>query len=198
MASTFNIHCRKFDDLSLATVDGDLTLTKANPRDERQVWYKDMEHAWPLRILCQSGQDLSLTVRDGAAVLARADYKDQRQCWVQSFRNTGRVTDDEGHLAFALVNWATGKALRHYSGSGSELVGLVGHRPDSVDVALLWTQSDDLGEGFHGLRSVSDVGVVLDAANAVPDAGGAHDGTPILAFPWNGGPNQKWKMVPFY
>jgi hypothetical protein len=80
----------------------------------------------------------------------------------------------------------------------SPQVGLVGHRPDSVDVALLWTQSDDLGEGFHGLRSVSDVGVVLDAANAVPDAGGAHDGTPILAFPWNGGPNQKWKMVPFY
>ena len=80
----------------------------------------------------------------------------------------------------------------------SPQVGLVGHRPDSVDVALLWTQSEDLGEGFHGLRSVSDVGFVLDAANAVPDAGGAHDGTPILVFPWNGGPNQKWKMVPFY
>jgi len=67
-----------------------------------------------------------------------------------------------------------------------------------VDVALLWTQSEDLGEGFNGLRSVSDVGFVLDAANAVPEGGGAHDGTPILVFPWNGGPNQKWKMVPFY
>ena len=44
-----------------------------------QLWYKDMEHARPLRILCQSGQDLSLTVRDGTAVLARADDKDQRQ-----------------------------------------------------------------------------------------------------------------------
>ncbi|XP_066385366.1 ricin B-like lectin R40G2 [Miscanthus floridulus] len=168
----------------------------------------DMEHARPLRILCQSGQDLSLTVRDGTAVLARADDKDQRQCWVQSFRNTGRVTDYEGHLAFALVNWATGKALqrqrqRQRAGfsfffSPQTQVGLVGHRPDSVDVALLWTQSEDLGEGFHGLRSVTDVGFVLDAANAVPEAGGAHDGTPILVFPWNGGHNQKWKMVPFY
>ncbi|OQU92669.1 ricin B-like lectin R40G2 [Sorghum bicolor] len=175
-------------------------LNKPDPRDERKVWFKDMEHARPLRILCQSGQDLSLTVRDGTAVLARADDKDKRQCWVQSFRNTGRVTDDKGHLAFALVNWATGKALRRCSGSGSgsELVGLVGHSPDSVDVALLWTQSEDLGEGYHGLRSVSDVGVVLDAANAVPETGGAHDGTPILVFPWNGGNNQKWKMVPFY
>ncbi|CAD6211033.1 unnamed protein product [Miscanthus lutarioriparius] len=186
MASSFKIHCRKCDDLSLAT-----NVRRPIYCRNKVLWYKDMEHARPLRILCQSGQDLSLTVRDGTAVLARADDKDQRQRWVQSFRNTGRVTDDEGHPAFAL-------ALRRYSGSGSQLVGLAGHKPDSVDVALLWTQSEDLGEGFHGLRSVSDVGFVLDAANAVPDAGGAHDGTPILVFPWNGGPNQKWKMVPFY
>ncbi|OEL22404.1 hypothetical protein BAE44_0016578 [Dichanthelium oligosanthes] len=153
------------------------------------------EHARPVRILCQSGQGLSLTVRDDTAVLAPVDDEDQGQCWVQSFRNAGHVTDDEGHRAFALVNRATGKALGHCQ--GDEMVYLAGHKPDSVDVALLWTQSDDLGEEYHNIRTVSDVGVVLDAANGVPEAGGAHDGTPVIVFPSNGGSNQKWKMLPF-
>jgi hypothetical protein len=77
-------------------------------------------------------------------------------------------------------------------------VYLAGHNPDSVDVALLWTQSNDLGQGFHNIRTVSDVDTVLDAANAVPEVGGAHDGTPVIVFPWNDGSNQKWKMLPFY
>ncbi|TVU47222.1 hypothetical protein EJB05_06814, partial [Eragrostis curvula] len=156
------------------------------------------EHARRFRILCQSGDGLSVTVRDGAVVLATADHQDERQCWVQSFQNTGHVTDEEGHRAFALVNRATGKALMHKGHGDDELVQLAGHSPDSVDVALLWTQSDDLGEGFHGIRAVNDVGVVLDAAKGVPDYGGAHDGTPIIVFPWNDGPNQKWKLLPFY
>ncbi|XP_034570951.1 ricin B-like lectin R40C1 [Setaria viridis] len=322
MASTFMIRCRASDDLSLAIVDGEAVLTKADARDDRQLWLKDMrygagltdeagspafalvnkatgealkhsfghscpvraikfypagyvdesvlwaeseehlgdgfrrihminnmdyifdaeqaipdyggardgtrlilfrwnggqnqqwriaprsapaapgpelpppDHARPVQILCRSGQGLSLTVRDGAAVLARADREDQRQCWVQSFRNTGHVTDDEGHRAFALVNRATGKALGHCR--GDELVYLVGHKPDSVGVALLWTQSDDVGEEYHNIRTVSDVGLVLDAASGVPEAGGAHDGTAIIVFPRHGGCNQKWKMLPFY
>lgn len=153
---------------------------------------------------------------------------------MRSFRNTGHVTDDEGHRAFALVNRATGKALGHCR-RGDELVlplsfpvpsankkkrldwtfplhvtrplvltfcarqvHLIGHKPDSVAVSLLWTQSDDLGEEYHSVRTVNDVGLVLDAAISVPEAGGAHDGTAIIVFPWNGGCNQKWKMLPFY
>lgn len=76
-------------------------------------------------------------------------------------------------------------------------VYLVGQNPDSVNVALLWTRSDDVGEGFHYLRTVSDRGIVLDAAEGGLEAGGAHDGTAIIIFPWNGGSNQKWKMLPF-
>ncbi|KAK3147365.1 hypothetical protein QOZ80_3BG0281490 [Eleusine coracana subsp. coracana] len=132
------------------------------------------------QVLCQSGDGLSLTARDGAVVLAPTDHKDERQCWVQSFHNTGHVMDEEGHRAFALVNRATGEALEHSSDcSDDELVPvqLAGHSPDSVHVALLWTQSDGLGQGFHGIRAVHDTGIVLDAANAGPESGGAHDGT---------------------
>ncbi|CAL4914192.1 unnamed protein product [Urochloa decumbens] len=322
MASTFRIHCRASDDLSLAIIGGETVLTRADANDDRQMWLKDMkygagltdeagspafalvnkatgealkhsfghscpvrtikfypagyvdesilwaesnkehlgggfrrvhminnmdfifdaeqaipdyggardgtrlilfrwnkgwnqqwriaphsapapgaglplaEHARPVRILCQSGQGLSLTVRDGDAVLATADSEDERQCWVQSFRNAGHVTDGEGRRAFALVNWATGEALGHCG--DDEPVYLQGNKPDSVDVALLWTQSDDLGEEYHSIRTVGDVGLVLDAASGVPEAGGVRDGTAIIVFPWNGGCNQKWKMLPFH
>ncbi|KAL6660080.1 hypothetical protein ACP70R_002202 [Stipagrostis hirtigluma subsp. patula] len=305
MACTYRIHCSASDELSLAIVNGDVVLAKSDPRDDRQVWFKDLAycdglkdeagspafalvnrstgealkhsfgcncpfdpgyrdesilwadihgdlgggsrrvhminnmdyifdaeratprhggardgtrlvlHRWNggknqmwritprgdsdsfaapeharrrVRILCQGDPGLSLTVRDGAAVLARADDEDECQCWVQSFRNAEHVTDGEGHRAFALVNCATGKALSR--GRGHKAVQLVSNCGDSIDVALLWTLGDDLGEGFHGVRTVSDVGLVLDAA------GGVHDGTPIFVFPWHGGPNQKWKMVP--
>jgi hypothetical protein len=37
MAYTFRIHCRASDDYSLAIVDGDVILTKADPNDDRQA-----------------------------------------------------------------------------------------------------------------------------------------------------------------
>ncbi|KAL5218036.1 hypothetical protein ABZP36_018720 [Zizania latifolia] len=146
------------------------------------------------------------------------------QHWFMSFRNTGRVTDEERHRAFALVNRSTWKALKLYGlekpvrlvftllallatrtlgarDAGIVLmlqVELAGHSPDSVNVAQLWTRSDDVGEGFHFIRAVSDVRQVLDAAEAVPECGGAHDGTPIIVFPWNGGLNQRWTILPLH
>ncbi|XBI41464.1 hypothetical protein VPH35_125925 [Triticum aestivum] len=129
----------------------------------------------PVRVSCECNDELSLTVRDGAAVLARTDLEDDKQAWIQSSRNTGRVTDEEGRSSFALVNKATGKALRR------------SHRDQKLQ-----------SEGFHCIRSVSDLGYVLDAAEGVSETGGAHDGTPVILFQANGGPNQKWKMAPFH
>ncbi|BAS83988.1 Os03g0325900 [Oryza sativa Japonica Group] len=141
------------------------------------------DHEPPVHVVC-------LTVRHGAVVLARIDHKDPKQHWTVSFRNTGRVTDEEGHRSFLLLNPSTGKAMKR-SADKEQPVELVGHGPDSVDVALLWTRSDNVGEGFHCIRTVSDVSLVLDAAG-----GGRHDGTPIIVFPWNGGANQRWSMLP--
>ncbi|KAK1650443.1 hypothetical protein QYE76_068248 [Lolium multiflorum] len=150
----------------------------------------------PLRISCKSNQELSLAVRDGTALLTRTEHEDDTQLWIQSFRNTGHVTDKEGHRSFALVNTATRKALRRSRGKQS--VQVVDYSPDSVDVALLWTLSDDLGEGFHCIRSVSHLGFVLDAAEGKPESGGTHNGTPVILFESHGGQNQKWKMMPFH
>lgn len=106
------------------------------------------------------------------------------------------MTDQEGHRPFALVNRATGEALRRSRGHQS--IQVVGYSPDSVDVALLWTRSDDLGEGFHYIRSVSHIGFVLDASEGGPESGGAHDGTSVILFSAHAGVNQKWKVLPFH
>uniref|UniRef100_A0A0E0CZV7 Uncharacterized protein n=1 Tax=Oryza meridionalis TaxID=40149 RepID=A0A0E0CZV7_9ORYZ len=148
-----------------------------------------LEHEKPLRVVCHSNQALCLSVRDGAVVLADIDHKDPKQQWIVSFQNTRRVTDAEGHRSFVLMNWSTGKAMKR-SGDG-EPVELVGHSLDSVDVALLWTRGNDLGEEFYCIRTVCDVGLVLDAAGGVPEFGGAHDGTQIIVFPCHGGANQR-------
>ncbi|KAF7111360.1 hypothetical protein CFC21_111383 [Triticum aestivum] len=168
-------------------------------RGDNQLWRISDEPAGrgpPMRVSSECNQELSLTVRDGAAVLASTDLEDDKQAWIQSFRNTERVTDSEGRSSFVLVNEATGKALRR--SHGDQKLQVVGYCPDSVDVALLWTRGGDLGEGYHCIRRVSDLGYVLDAAEGVPETGGAHDGTPVILFPANGGPNQKWKMTPFH
>ena len=65
-------------------------------------------------------------------------------------------------------------------------------------MALLWTLSDGLGEGFHYIRSVSHLGFVLDAAEGSPEFGGVHDGTPVILFQSHGGVNQKWEMTPIH
>ncbi|KAM3297635.1 hypothetical protein ACQJBY_039519 [Aegilops geniculata] len=150
----------------------------------------------PVRVSSECNDKLSLAIRDGAAVLARTNLEDDTQAWIQSFRNTGRVTDEEGRSSFALVNKATGRALRR--SHGEQKLQVVSYCPDTVDIALLWTRGGDLGEGYHCIRSVSDLGYVLDAAEGMSETGGAHEGTPVILFQANGGPNQKWKMTLFH
>ncbi|XBI03997.1 hypothetical protein VPH35_132349 [Triticum aestivum] len=131
----------------------------------------------PVRVSSECNDKLSLAIRDVAAILARTDLDDDTHVSTPL-----RVTDEEGRSSFALVNKATGKALRLYS-------------LDSVDVALLWTTSGDLREGFHCIRSVSNLGYVLDASEG--ETTGAHDGTPVILFQSHSGANQKWKTTPF-
>ncbi|KAF0909759.1 hypothetical protein E2562_000085 [Oryza meyeriana var. granulata] len=175
--------------------DGTRLIVFRSNGGDNQLWLMapcvgaEPDHAPPVRIVCQSDQHLCLTE-------ARPYSPASTTRTPNSFRNTGRVTDEEWHRSFALVNWSTGKAMKR--SDDEQPVELVGHSPDSVDVALLWTRSDDLGEGFHCIRTVSDISLVLDAAKGVPEAGGAHDGTPIIVFRWNGGSNQKWAMLPLY
>uniref|UniRef100_A0A0E0KD69 Uncharacterized protein n=1 Tax=Oryza punctata TaxID=4537 RepID=A0A0E0KD69_ORYPU len=108
-----------------------------------------------------------------------------RQQWIVSFQNTGRVTDAEGHRSFALVNWSTGNAMKR---SGDE--------EPAARTRWTWRCSGHAAttsaRDFIAFAPVSDVGLVLGAAGGVPEFGGAQ----IIVFPWHGGANQRWCMLP--
>jgi len=68
------------------------------------------------KIFCRANDNYCLAVRDGAVVLAPANPKDIDQHWYKDMRFSTRVKDEEGMPAFALVNKATGLAIKHSLG----------------------------------------------------------------------------------
>ena len=68
------------------------------------------------KIFCRGNENYCLAVRDGAVVLAPANPKDIHQHWYKDMRFSTRVKDEEGMPAFALVNKATGLAIKHSLG----------------------------------------------------------------------------------
>ena len=73
-------------------------------------------------------------------------------------------------------------------------VQLTEYNPDKLDESVLWTQSKDLGDGFHAVRMVNKIKLNVDAS--IGDTG-IHDGTKILCWEWTKGDNQRWTTAPF-
>ncbi|MFS7915507.1 putative ricin B-like lectin [Helianthus anomalus] len=76
-------------------------------------------------------------------------------------------------------------------------VELVEYNPDKVDESVLWTQSKDLGDGFHAVRVVNNIKLNVDAWNGDKEHGGVRDGTEIYLWGWTKGDNQRWTTAPF-
>ena len=68
------------------------------------------------KILCRADEGYCVTVRHGAVVLAPTNPRDEFQHWYKDMRHSTKVKDEEGHPAFALVNKATGLAIKHSLG----------------------------------------------------------------------------------
>ncbi|CAL4915170.1 unnamed protein product [Urochloa decumbens] len=107
----------------------------------------------PLRMVCKAHPDLNAAVRGDEVVLVRADPSDKYQDWIQDYDNVGRVTDQQGRRAFALVNVATGKALVHHR-EELQLDGYTGH--DRVEISKLWSLGVQFDDGFCEIRNVTD------------------------------------------
>lgn len=73
-------------------------------------------------------------------------------------------------------------------------VQLTEFNPYTLDLSVLWTESKDLGDGFHAVRMVDNIKLNIDAS--IGDTG-IHDGTEILLWEWNKNDNQRWKTEPF-
>lgn len=76
-------------------------------------------------------------------------------------------------------------------------VRLIPYNPDYFDESVLWTESDDLGDGFHTIRMVNNTALLFDSLNSVPAAGGVRVGNPLCLWRWNQGNNQRWKIIPY-
>uniref|UniRef100_A0A0E0JD40 PH domain-containing protein n=1 Tax=Oryza punctata TaxID=4537 RepID=A0A0E0JD40_ORYPU len=158
------------------------------------------------RIYCKAGEDnYSLAVRDGKVCLVRSDRDDHTQHWVKDMKYSTRVKDEEGYPAMALVNKATGEALKHSIGqshpcSKSSMDGqvrLARYNPEYMDESVLWTESRDVGSGFRCIRMVNNIYLNFDALHGDKDHGGVRDGTTLVLWEWCEGDNQRWKIVPW-
>ncbi|CAD6216648.1 unnamed protein product [Miscanthus lutarioriparius] len=148
------------------------------------------------KIFCRANENYCLAVRNGAVVLAPTNPKDEHQHWYKDMRFSTRVKDEEGMPAFALVNKATGLAIKHSLGQ-SHPVKLAPFNPDQEDASVLWTESKDVGKGFRCIRMVNNTRLNFDAFHGDKDHGGVHDGTGVVLWEWCKGENQSWKILPW-
>ncbi|KAJ6296680.1 hypothetical protein OIU78_022407 [Salix suchowensis] len=68
------------------------------------------------QVYSKAKPDFHLTIRDGKVILARSNPSDEFQNWFKDEKYSVRVKDSEGYPAFALVNKATGQAIKHSIG----------------------------------------------------------------------------------
>ncbi|XP_019155260.1 PREDICTED: uncharacterized protein LOC109152141 [Ipomoea nil] len=128
-------------------------------------------------------------------VYCRADHK-----YALTIRDN-KVKDTIGLPSFALVNKATGEAIQH-GVAGVQLVQLLKYyepNDEGVDHSILWSEAcikDDNGE-YKAIRMVNNIGMNMDAFGATKERGGVQDGTAIGLWEWNGGDNQRWKIIPY-
>ncbi|GJN10649.1 hypothetical protein PR202_ga28761 [Eleusine coracana subsp. coracana] len=148
------------------------------------------------KITCKANENYCLTVRDGNVVLAPINPKDIHQHWYKDMRFSTKVKDSEGMPAFALVNKATGLAIKHSLGQ-SHPVKLAPFNPNEEDASVLWTESKDMGKGFRCIRMVNNTRLGFDAFHGDKDHGGVHDGTTVVLWEWAKGDNQSWKILPW-
>ncbi|KAL4591757.1 hypothetical protein LXL04_004728 [Taraxacum kok-saghyz] len=144
-----------------------------------------------VRVYSKAKTDYSLTIRDGSVVITPTNPSDTHQHWIKE-ENT-HVKDKEGFPSFALINKATGQAIKHATGAAKP-VQLTEYNPDRVDESVLWTQSKDLGHGFHAVRMVNNIELNLDASKGEV---GIHDGSKVLVWEWTKADNQQWTTAPF-
>ncbi|XP_020589909.1 uncharacterized protein LOC110031142 [Phalaenopsis equestris] len=70
-----------------------------------------------VRVFTKAEENYSLSIRDGKVILARQDPSDEYQHWIKDLRYSTKVKDEESFPAFALINKATGEAIKHSSGA---------------------------------------------------------------------------------
>ncbi|PWA57124.1 Ricin B lectin domain-containing protein [Artemisia annua] len=147
-----------------------------------------------VRVYTKAKVDYSLTIRDRKVILAPSNPSDPLQQWIKDEKFGKHIKDDEGFSSFALVNKATGQAIKHSIGV-TYPVQLTDYNPGKVDKTLLWTMGRRLDDGYRAIRAVDNIHLNLDGFEGIPKLGGVRDGTRIVLWDWVEGDNQKWTIA---
>ncbi|CAK9141734.1 unnamed protein product [Ilex paraguariensis] len=70
-----------------------------------------------VRVFSKAEKNYSLTIRHGKVILAPSDPSDRFQHWIKDEKYSTRVKDEQGYPSFALVNKASGQAMKHSIGA---------------------------------------------------------------------------------
>lgn len=150
----------------------------------------------------EANPNYRLTVRQDGAVLSFKNSRDLAQQWIKipCGPGHGEFIDKEGQPGFMLLNKATGRPLKHGNFANEPVA------PD-LDVyganspirgSILWSLGrKDEGNGYRGLRTLTNIHLNLEAEHADKKHGGVRDGNRLLISPWTGLENFKWKIEPF-
>eukprot|EP00253_Pinus_taeda_P033174 PITA_33174 len=151
-----------------------------------------------VRVCSKANPDYALAIRDGSAVMLFYNPNDPTMQWVKDESWSNQVRDQVGHPAFALVNKATGQALRHAIAECQEVLLTQYEGPSTYDENILWSESEDMGYGYRTIRMANNIGLNLDAFHGDRSSGGIRDGTRAVLWKWNKQDNQLWKLSPCY
>lgn len=121
-----------------------------------------------------------------------ANSEDEAQQWVKDASYGMRVKDNYGHPAFSLVNKATNKILKHAKEKGQQVL-LMDYRPGIRDDDILWTESQDFGEGFKTVRSASDTLLNMTVFEGNKKI---RNGSALVLDTWHTADHQLWKVFP--
>nr|GEX85905.1 ricin B lectin domain-containing protein [Tanacetum cinerariifolium] len=149
-----------------------------------------------VRVYAKEKIDFSLSILDGMVILAPVNPSDPLQQWVKDDKFGKHIKDEEGCSSFALINKATGQAIKHSIGV-TYPVQLTDYNPDKVDKSVLWTLGKNLGDGYRAIRAVDNIHLNLDAYEGIPKLGGVHDGTHIVLWDWFGNDKHRWTIIAY-
>ncbi|MCO5561994.1 hypothetical protein L7F22_015620 [Adiantum nelumboides] len=157
-----------------------------------------------VRIFCKADKTYNLAVRNHTPVMVPARSDDPSQLWIKDMTPANHTQDNYGSPAFILINEATGKVLKHGKQEGKQL-SVVDFRPGHIDEDILFSESQDFGEGFRTIRMASDTLLNMTVFHEEEKKSLFHhgdkqptvtEGALLVLDTWHKQDNQLWKIFP--
>ncbi|KAJ7526979.1 hypothetical protein O6H91_16G030200 [Diphasiastrum complanatum] len=150
-----------------------------------------------VRVFCKAAPEFYLTgYEDGTVAMAPINVSDPRQKWVKDKSWGSKLEDAAGFPAFALINKATGRALRH-GHSECDQVDSIHFKQNEFEDDILWSTSQDFGQRYRTIRMYNNIALNLDIDHRAKKLGDIKQGTRLILYRWlKDRDHQYWRIVP--